>query len=63
MDCNRTCISIKYDKTTGEYTIKKRDHVTGKTILYYANGLTYSERTFATTCKKYEIDNLVIWTK
>jgi hypothetical protein len=56
-------ISIKYDIRNGEYSIKKRDPITGKHNRTFSNRLTAAEVNFATLAERRENDLYIIWTK
>ena len=63
MEDYRNIVSIKYDIRKGEYSIKKRDPITGKSSRTFANRLNAAEINFATLATRHENDLYIIWTK
>lgn len=63
MDDYRNIISIKYDIRKGEFSIKKRDPLTGKCNRTFANRLTAAETNFTTLATRHENDFYIIWTR
>lgn len=55
-------LSIKYNKKSGEYTIRTCEITTGKRFTITANKLTRDEKMFAKNAVKiYEDTNTIVW--
>ena len=55
-------LSIRYDKRTSEYRIRRRDTITGETSTTYANHLTEREKLFAKSANFFEDQYSAQWT-
>lgn len=55
-------VSIRYDKHTSEFCIKRRNTITAKTTTTYANHLTEDERIFAKAGNFSEDEHAAHWT-
>jgi hypothetical protein len=56
-------VSIKYDKRTGEYEIKTRNHKTGKLEITFSNHLTDTEKTFLLCALTHDNEIFTVWTR
>ena len=59
MNVKEYIYSVKYDKKSGEYTIKQKDF-SGRPTITHANHLTKKEITFCKISKRFE-DEWSIW--
>lgn len=54
-------VSVKLEKKSGEYFVKRRSAKTGKTIITSCNRLKEDEKEFANNCKHYYEDSTCVW--